>query len=127
MSANAKSKRPSGEPAGVTEALVVLCTCPDIGVAEKLAGGLVENGFAACVNIFPEIRSIYRWQEELHNDPETLMIVKTGRASYSGLEAWLLANHPYDVPEVLALPVEAGSREYLAWIGRETDDGAAGH
>ena len=127
MSADEASKRPPDEAGGMEEALVILCTCPDMQVAENLAGGLVENGLAACVNIFPQIRSIYRWQDELHNDPETLMIVKTSKAGYSPLEEWLLANHPYDVPEVLALRVEAGSREYLAWIGIQTGHGRTGH
>ncbi len=102
------------------EVLVVLCTCPDPGIAERLAGGLVEHNLAACVNILPQIRSIYRWQGELNNDSEALMVVKTTRAAYPGLQLWLQENHPYDVPEVLALPLEAGSPDYLAWVIEET-------
>lgn len=104
----------------MTEALVVLCTCPDAAEAERLAGGLVENEFAACVNILPDIRSIYRWRGELNNDNEVLMIVKTSRQTYAGLEAWIRENHPYDVPEVLAIPVAAGSEAYLDWVINET-------
>jgi periplasmic divalent cation tolerance protein len=104
----------------MTDALVVLCTCPDLKVAENLAGGLVGNGFAACVNILPQIRSIYRWQSELHSDSEVLMIIKTNQQAYVKLERWLLDNHPYDTPEVLALTVEAGAHNYLDWIDQAT-------
>jgi len=104
----------------MTDALVVMCTCPDTKVAENLAGGLVRNGLAACVNILPQIRSIYRWQGELHSDSEVLMIIKTNQHGYVKLERWLLANHPYDTPEVLALTVEAGAQDYLDWIDRAT-------
>jgi periplasmic divalent cation tolerance protein len=102
------------------EVLVVLCTCPDLQVAEGLACGLVEHGFAACVNILPEIRSIYRWQGKLQKDGEVLIIVKTTRQAYAGMEQWLSQHHPYDVPEILAIPVAEGSDEYLEWVLRET-------
>lgn len=102
------------------EVLVVLCTCPDRAAAERLAAGLVGRKLAACVNILPEIRSIYRWQGELNDDSEALMLVKTTRAAYPGLQQWLLENHPYDVPEILALPPRAGSPDYLAWVIEET-------
>ena len=104
----------------MTDVLLVMCTCPDLPTAEKLAEGTVENGFAACVNILPEIRSIYRWQDELQMDDEVLMLVKTSREAYPQLERWLLDNHPYDMPEVLALPVETGAANYLAWVGGES-------
>ena len=100
----------------MTDALVVLCSCPDMKVAETLADGLLGNHFAACVNILPQIRSIYRWQGEMHSDSEVLMIMKTNQHGYVKLERWLLDNHPYDVPEVLALTVEAGAQDYLDWI-----------
>lgn len=103
-----------------SKALVVLCSCPDTATAEKLASGLVERGLAACVNILPEIRSIYRWQNKLQKDAEVLMIVKTSRNNYPQLEQWLLQQHPYDVPEVLALPVEEGAENYLEWLAQET-------
>ena len=88
--------------------------------AERLAGGLVERGLAACVNILPQIRSIYRWNGETQDDAEVLMIAKTTRSAYTGLEAWLVEQHPYDVPEVLGLPVEKGSGAYLEWVANET-------
>lgn len=102
------------------EVLAVLCTCPDAHTAQRLAAGLVEARLAACVNILPEIRSIYRWQGETCDDAEVLMIAKTTAGAYPALERWLLSNHPYDVPEVLALPAAFGSRAYLDWVGRET-------
>lgn len=103
------------------DALAVLCTCPDEATARALATGLVERRLAACVNILPQIRSIYRWQGETHEDGETLLIAKTTRRACAALQSWLVQQHPYDVPEVLALPVAAGSPDYLAWIRDETD------
>ena len=104
----------------MTNVVTVLCTCPDQAEAEKLAGGLLENGLAACVNIMPEIRSIYRWQGVLNNDGESLMIIKTSRQKYSSVQSWLERHHPYDVPEIIALPVEQGSGAYLDWVVNET-------
>jgi periplasmic divalent cation tolerance protein len=105
----------------VTEVLVVLCTCPDVATARKLASGLVERGLTACVNILPEIRSIYRWRDELQDESEALMVIKTTRPAYAELESWLLERHPYDVPEVLALPVQRGSAGYLGWVLNEIE------
>jgi len=99
---------------------VVLCTCPDGATARRLAAGLVEARLAACVNVLPEIRSIYRWQGQTCDEAEVLMIAKTTSRAYPELERWLRAQHPYDVPEVLALPVAAGSGGYLEWVARET-------
>jgi periplasmic divalent cation tolerance protein len=104
----------------MTQVLVVLCTCPDSATAESLATGLVENRLAACVNILPEIRSIYRWQKEVQQDTETLLVVKTSREAYPRLESWLIDHHPYDVPEVLALPIDRGAPNYLDWVIQET-------
>ena len=100
----------------MTEILTVLCTCPDEATARRLAAGLVERRLAACVNILPEIRSIYRWRGRVQEDGEALMIVKTTRMAYPELEAWLLEHHPYDVPEVLALRAHQGSADYLDWV-----------
>lgn len=106
-----------------TDAIVVLCTCPDEEVARRLAGGLVEAGLAACVNVLPGIRSIYRWGGEVHDDGEVLMMVKSHRTAYPELEAWLLEHHPYEVPEVLALPITRGSPAYLEWLNGEMQRG----
>lgn len=105
----------------MTEILILVCTCPDAATARRLAGGLLERKLAACVNILPEIRSMYRWQGELHDDGETLMVVKTTRQAYAEVERWLLQHHPYDVPEVLAVQVPAGSPAYLEWVQKEIE------
>jgi len=105
----------------VTEILTVLCTCPDAATAKSLGAGLVEHGLAACVNILPEIRSIYRWRDEIHDECEVLLLAKTSRMAYGNLESWLLEHHPYDVPEVLALPVQAGAADYLDWVLNEVE------
>lgn len=107
----------SGQDSGVR---VVLCTCPDEDTAFELARGLVEAGLAACVNILPEIRSVFRWQGEVQSEAETLMVIKTSDGRYAELESWLVSNHPYDVPEVLALPVGGGLGAYLDWVAEET-------
>lgn len=105
------------------ETLVVLCTCPDAPTAGRLAGELVKRRLAACVNVLPEIRSIYRWQDAVQDDGEALMVVKTTRSAYARLESWLAEHHPYDVPEIVALPVALGSVAYLDWVSNETGNG----
>lgn len=100
--------------------LVVLCTCPDERVAGELATGLVDARLAACVNVLPGIRSIYRWQGSVEDAVESLMVIKTGETRFAALQGWLVEHHPYDVPEVIALPVEEGLPAYLEWVARET-------
>jgi periplasmic divalent cation tolerance protein len=99
-----------------TRALVILCTCPDEDTAARLARGLIETRLAACVNILPGVRSIYRWQGEVSDDAEALLLIKTVPSRFGDLESWVCEHHPYEVPEVLALPAEKGSEEYLSWI-----------
>lgn len=103
-----------------TDALVVLVTAPSPEKAAELARALVEERLAACGNVVPGLRSIYRWEGELHDDAEALLLLKTTRARFDALRARVVELHPYDVPEVLALPVEAGSAGTLAWIAAET-------
>jgi periplasmic divalent cation tolerance protein len=76
--------------------LVIICTCPNETTASKLAGGLVEEKLAACVNILPGIRSIYRWQGKISNDTEVLMVIKSLASRFGDLESWLLEHHPYE-------------------------------
>jgi len=99
-----------------SEALVILCTCPDPLVAESLARGLVARRLAACVNILPAIRSIYVWQESLQDDAEVLLVIKTMAERYPELESWLTKRHPYEVPEIVALPAARVAADYLAWL-----------
>ncbi len=100
----------------MTEALVVLVTVPSRQAAETLAAALVGESLAACVNLVGPITSFYRWQDEVHRDDEHLLVIKTTRPGYAALEARVLALHPYETPEVLALPVQQGAAAYLAWL-----------
>jgi len=102
------------------DALVVLVTVPSPDEAAQIARTLVEERLAACGNVVPAIRSIYRWEGRLQDDAEALLVLKTSRGRFEALRDRVLALHPYDVPEVLALPVEAGNAAYLAWIAAET-------
>lgn len=102
------------------DALVVLVTAPSPDQAAELARALVEERLAACGNVLPAIRSIYRWEGKIHDDAEALLVLKTTRGRFEALRERVIALHPYDVPEVLALPVEAGSAPYLAWLAAET-------
>ncbi len=104
-------------PVSSTDVLLVLCTCPDNNVAETLAKTLVEKRLAACVNIGSAMQSIYYWQDNVHQDSEVLMMIKSTIQAWEKLEQTLLELHPYDVPEIIALPVMAGSKDYLNWVG----------
>jgi len=98
------------------EARIVLVTAPDIEVGARLGRALVEERLAACVNLLPGVRSIYRWQGAIEEDGEVMLIVKTCRDRCGALAARVEALHPYELPEVVVLPVEGGSDPYLAWI-----------
>jgi periplasmic divalent cation tolerance protein len=102
------------------DALVVLVTAPTAERAAELARALVEERLAACGNVVPGIRSIYRWEGKVQDEAEALLVLKTTRARFDALRARVLALHPYEVPEVIALAVDAGSAPYLAWIAAET-------
>lgn len=102
-------------------ALLVLSTFGDADTAARVARTLVEERLAACVNLVPSVRSIYRWQGAVCDDAETLAIVKTTAERYPQLAARLTELHPYQVPEILALPVAAGHPPYLAWLAAEVD------
>jgi len=98
------------------EALLVITTLPDQDAAERLADSLVETGLAACVNIGAAVTSIYRWDERLQRGTELMLTIKTTRARYPALEKAIVDGHPYELPEVIAVPITAGLSEYLAWI-----------
>lgn len=105
------------------EPVVVLITVPDEKAARKLAKPLVEEGLAACVNIVPGVRSIYRWEGKTCDEPELLLVVKTRRACFEALERRVRELHPYSVPEVIALPIVEGSAPYLDWVAASTRRG----
>jgi periplasmic divalent cation tolerance protein len=104
------------------DALIVFVTVPSRADGERIAEVLVGEQLAACVNVIGPIRSIYRWQGEICRDDEHLLLIKTTRARYAALEARVKGLHTYDVPEVVALPVEMGSAAYLEWIKSVTSD-----
>lgn len=98
------------------EPIVVLTTCPDDTVATRLARDLVEAGLAACVSRVGPVHSTFRWQGAIQDEPEVLLVIKTVSARYPELEMRLKSLHPYDVPEIIALPLNRGSTEYLDWL-----------
>jgi periplasmic divalent cation tolerance protein len=104
----------------MTDAVVVLVTAPTPERAAEIARAVVEERLAACGNVVPGLRSIYRWEGKVQDDEEALLLLKTTRDRFEALRERVLALHPYDVPEVIALPVEAGSAAYLGWIAAET-------
>ena len=100
----------------MTEARVVLCTVPDEATAERMARALLHEELAACVNIVPGLTSVYRWKGNIEADPEHLLVIKTRRECVGALKAALPSLHPYEVPELLVLPVLDGHPPYLSWI-----------
>jgi periplasmic divalent cation tolerance protein len=104
-----------------SDAIVVFITAPSKETARRIARHLVQNRLAACVNIIDPIESIYLWNEKLTEEPETLMMVKTRRALFEDrLVPAVRAIHPYQVPEIIAVPVGPGLAEYLGWIEAAT-------
>ena len=98
------------------QALVVLVTCPAREEAEKLANAVVHERLAACVNIVPNITSIYRWEGAMTHDSELLLLIKTEASQLDALQSRIRSLHSYAVPEFIALPILSGSPEYLGWI-----------
>jgi periplasmic divalent cation tolerance protein len=99
---------------------VALVTAPDPETAARIARTLIEERLAACVNLVPGVRSIYRWEGSVQEEAETLLIVKTRAGRAEALEARVRALHPYELPEVLRLAAAGGSAPYLAWVLGET-------
>lgn len=96
--------------------VVVLSTVPDQKSAENIAAALVEERLAACVNLLPGLTSLYRWQQEVKREPECLLIIKTSADRFEALRQRLRVLHPYETPEILALPVSHGDPAYLNWL-----------
>lgn len=99
-----------------TDYQVIFCTVPELDFAQKCARELVSQKFAACVNILPAMTSIYAWQGEIESAQEYLLMIKARANHYSEIENWLKSNHPYEVPEIIALPIAQGLPAYLNWI-----------
>jgi periplasmic divalent cation tolerance protein len=106
-------------------AILVLCTCPDESVAIDIARILVKEGLAACVNRLPGVASIYQWQGRVCEGFEQLLMIKTTPTRYEALELRLKALHPYEIPEIIAVPIVTGSSQYVAWLVAATDANTA--
>ncbi|HEY8010495.1 MAG TPA: divalent-cation tolerance protein CutA [Rudaea sp.] len=100
--------------------LIVLCTCPDDTVGERIATALVEERLAACVNRLPGVASTYRWQGKVCRDSEQLLLIKTTCERFDALRERIVELHPYELPEVIALDITTGLDRYLAWVVAET-------
>lgn len=96
--------------------LLIITTCPDQQTAETIANNLLNSKLAACINIFPGITSVYQWEGKIVNEKEFLLIIKSHATKYAEIEKNLLQNHPYELPEIIAVPVQRGLPDYLQWI-----------
>ncbi len=103
----------------MTDKIVVLSACSSPEEAQRLARGLVEKRLAACVNIVPGARSVYRWKDAIEEEEEVLLVIKTSRALLDDLRSEIERLHSYEVPEVIAMQVVGGSERYMAWLDRE--------
>lgn len=104
-----------------TNTLLIFCTCPNRETAEQIANHLVEEQLAACINISSPVTSIYSWQGKIESEEELLLSIKTSRRRYSELEQAILNLHPYELPEIIAVPVEQGLSGYLDWVAQCTN------
>lgn len=100
--------------------VLIFVTCCSSEEAETIGNLLVAKRLAACVNVIPEVRSIFFWEKKISKEKEVLLIAKTRKELFDSLEKEVKRLHSYDVPEIIALPVVTGSKEYLEWIARET-------
>ena len=105
------------------EVMVVLATFPDEERARQIGTILVKNQVAACVNLLPAVRSIFQWEGKVEDEMEALAVIKTTRGAYARMESMLREAHPYEEPEVIALPVVAGSDGYLSWVAASVGAG----
>ena len=103
-----------------TETLILLCTCPDEAVAAELSRQIVEQGLAACVNRFGGVTSVYKWDGEMQEGTEVQLVIKTSESASGRLIEELNKLHPYELPEIIAVPITAGHGPYLEWIREQT-------
>jgi periplasmic divalent cation tolerance protein len=104
---------------------LVLVTAPDLKTARALARAALDAKLIACANLVPKIESHYWWQGKLESAAEVLLVLKTVKSNLVALEKLILAKHPYDTPEFLVLPLQAGSGKYLDWLGKQTLKGTS--
>lgn len=107
-------------PSAAPAVLLCYCSCPDAASAQALADALVGERLAACVNRLPGVQSTYRWQGAVCRNSEELLLIKTTAARFDALKARLLELHPYELPELIAVPVEYGHATYLDWVREAT-------
>lgn len=100
---------------------IVFCTVPDADTGRRIARELVEYRLAACVNLVPGIESVYRWQGEIHHDEEAMLVIKIRSADFARLQAAILERHPYELPEILAVPVSNALPKYLEWVQKHNE------
>jgi len=100
--------------------LLVLTNLPDRESAHLVATALIKNNAAACVNILAECNSVYRWQDKIETVSEIPLLIKTTHAAYTRLEATICAHHPYELPEIIAVPIDSGLPGYLQWVVQQT-------
>ncbi len=105
-----------------TDHIIVFCTCPDQDTAVKLAETLLDKRLAACVNILPALLSVYRWQDKLTRSAEVLLLIKTRASMFDAVQVTIRAAHPYELPEILAVPVSAVTEDYGAWMNANVND-----
>lgn len=103
-----------------TDTVVVFCTCPDQLSAEQIAKSLVAQGLAACVNLIPHVISVFQWQGKQESEQEVLMLIKTRDERYPDVEKAVKSLHPYELPELITVPVSRGLPEYLNWVDQCT-------
>ena len=101
-------------------ACVCFCACPDLPSAQRIADALVDERLAACVNLLPGMRSVYRWQGVIQHDDEILLLIKTTRQRVDALGARIASLHPYELPELIAVEVVGGLPAYLSWVTDQT-------
>ena len=100
--------------------IIIYCTVPSDEVGNAIAEDIVSSRLAACVNIVPNITSIYRWKDKICRDFENLLIIKSKKSLFDKICAAIRNNHPYEVPEIISVDIEGGSEPYLSWIGNNT-------
>jgi len=100
--------------------IVALCSVPNRDTGERIARALVEERLAACVNLLPGLVSTYRWQGKVEQAAECLLIIKTAQSRFDTLRERIKTLHPYDVPEIIAMPISQGDTQYLKWISENT-------
>jgi periplasmic divalent cation tolerance protein len=113
----------TADPVSPSELVLVLVTVPNDAVADRIAHALVAEKLAACVNVVPGVRSIYVWEGEICNEGELQCLIKTRRALFPAVRERVLALHPYQIPEIIALPLVEGHSDYLGWVRDNTRSG----